>query len=394
MKLFLITKFAFWVLVSILSGRGNSACIDDVVTILGDGLFWKNYKREYFQRMDFYMKPFRDVYYSAYQAGDENLSFLYQIGFKFEEDAVIVPHPNFIIQGIKSEYQEVISNGAISESDILIPGLPVQNQRGQIGVIPFGTVLPSGATPLDDITLEFETIIRIINAGFYPFGRYDALADGVTPMIVHDLGHFGSFIQNPEYLKFVRALAQKLKGNLDSVSELVERRVNFLMETLVWIKPEKDEFIKSLLERFIKEGRGSVKVSDYENQLKKLTDDDLLKLRDELVESSSDYLSLLGGAMRDVALRSTRAGDDRFHHFLNIKTLIENLNTGSENSKALLINRIARHFTILHYMRKVSFEDILDAFDKTPIPSSSPVYDLFCASGAFINNHLNPTWCN
>lgn len=382
--------FAFVFLFISFSAQARRACLDDMLTLISkQDMFWKSTSRRFNQVASTTLSNNRTVYMQGLEVGDENLKFLEDLGFIFDEDQVIVPNLNIILDGLNRKYTELVDSGAIASNEVLIPAFPVKNAEGSVFPVPFGTAIPEGFEPLAEETiLHPNSFMNFIRAGFFPIGRIDAIVDNSTLMLVHDLGHFGSFIQNPEYLRLVNQTAQILEGHRLSHLGKLAARTNYINEGLIWVKPTEMENVSRILNRVYPDRDAPGTQMDYYVKLLQLSDEELVDLANDVIANIDKYLRYYGGTVRDTVYRHIHREDETISKFLMIKHFLE---TADHNEQ--LYQLLSRHFAVLDHMSSMSMDDLLDLIRYEDLPEDSNAFKLFCASGVYDGHPTFQKFC-
>ncbi len=385
----MVLRFLFLILVSTHVVFAND-CISQMRELIDTSdMFWKNINRRYNQVASSTMSNAAFAYHRAFEAGDENLQFLYELGFRFNEEGVIAANLNHILSGIKSKYQTLVDEGVIDDVLPLRPAIFAEDANFNPIPFEYGAPVPAGIRPSNEaIVLDTQEFLDFIRSGYFPFGSVGDIVDGTTLMIIHDLAHFGSFIQNPEYLRLVRRVADELSDQVVERGTKIEQRLNYINESLTWVKPEERQTVENLLNSISPLEDYPRFATEYQILLEAKSTDELWALKDEVVSKIDGYLRFYGGASRDTLFRITERYNDQFIHYLIIKDQLEAIDNNEQ-----LIEYLSRHFAIIDNMHRLD----LNAFDRTialdRLPDTHPLYRLFCMSGGFDGHRYFTIWC-
>ncbi|WP_409479414.1 hypothetical protein [Pseudobdellovibrio sp. HCB154] len=294
-------------------------------------------------------------------------------GFKLNpEFGYYVPTVNEIVFRYKTHMDSLVKQGILSSADLLLPEFVISFNSESFGYLPVGESLPKGA--------EFS---KIVSEKFY----YQMISDGKFPMTIklfeHDLAHFTSFVEDPQYMKmFKQYISQKnLQPNHSFKSQKL--REFFVFEGLFLFRSE----LRSEIQKFIllpkRQNLSQLTLTEVSDYLKSMPKDEVNKMLTHLLNNFENYFKILGGAARD----NYNKYQEPNHLFMD--TIPDFIRTAIRSQK--LEDAAKVQILILRAMN-IRLEDWFEAIQTSHLQEDTPVYKFFADKEIWEQHPLRMTF--
>lgn len=328
---------------------------------------------------------------TAMAEGDPQIRFLEDLGFKFDfENGHKIPSMQEISNAYNARLDDLVASGKIKRSQTLKPArMFVTKINGETRYIPVELTdePPLGAKPLIG-GIHGEAFYRFLEMGYWPMGEMARGVPSNTSFAYHDLGHFGAFLRDPEFMAAIRDFAVSRVN--DRRFKVPDTAVNHIFENLTVARAEKrpefDSQLKSL---------GITRSQDREPWDLMKYAHELLKLPAEKVEEAvhqayavrHDVIQDLGGIRSDAIskhrVREPGYGTNDRATNENPKVFLEMAETAASPEERR--KHFARYLTAVdHSIRIPPAEWVREITPRDRIRKDTALYRYLCTSRVFM----------
>ena len=307
-RIFVYSMFTLYLFVAMPSGFAHGAGLSQCSRLFETNeVLWEN---DLFPAFEIFHENIRN----ASRPQDEVLRILgLHSGYKKESDHVRTLRDFFkidftengkqasmkdMIKIYENHMRKLVEKKVIKEEDVLTPAFVFVLPNLEVTWIRYGDPIPAGAK-LHKRILTDRVFYRMVANGFYPIGN-DFIVPTKISSFEHDLAHFTSFVQYPEYMAHLRRYAEKKIKNRQGYFHL-ENREYFVGEGLVLIKPQMREELMFIL-NFTPSMRADLDNINYTSLVRYLETAPLDQVIDRLTylnKNFDKYFDIYGGAGRD-----------------------------------------------------------------------------------------------
>lgn len=327
----------------------------------------------------------------AISEGDPQIRFLEDLGFKFDfENGHKIPSMREISNAYNARIEDLVASGKIKRSQVLKPArMFVTKINGETRYIPVELTdePPLGAKPLIG-GIHGEAFYRFVEMGYWPMGEMARGVPSNTSFAYHDLGHFGGFLRDPEFMAAIREFA---------VARVNERRykipdtaVNHIFENLSVARMEKRPEFDSQLKSIgltLSQDREPWDLMRYAHELLKLPPEKVEEAVHQAYAARHEVVLDLGGIRSDAISKhrvrepgygsTDRATNENPKTFLE---MAEAATTPEERRK-----HFARYLTAVdHSIRIPPAEWVREITPRDRIRKDTALYKYLCTSRVFM----------
>ncbi len=337
----------------------------------------------------------------ALQDGDPQMDFLKFLGFEIDfANGHKVPSMSEIEKRYGEKMNELVAAGKIQPHEVLKPARMFATKidgKQQIIAVGLTAEPPPGAIPVEG-GLHGERFLRFVADGYWPMGEMAKGQPSNSSFAFHDLGHFGAFTRDPEFMAAIRQFAETRVR--ESRFKIREELTNHIFENLTVANPEKRaEFQKQLASLGLEsnQGRDAWDVSRYSVALGKLEphliQEEVKKaytLRHEMVTDVGGIRSdgISKQRVRDPGYR----GGDRAT-LENPKEFLEKAYEATTTDDRR--KYYARYLAAMDHTTRFSpAEWVRELTPRDHVRTSSPIYNYLCRSRLFFAGHAFYAFCH
>ncbi|MBC87502.1 MAG: hypothetical protein CL677_10035 [Bdellovibrionaceae bacterium] len=333
-----------------------------------------------------------DSYNEALQAGHAQTRFLQELGFQITPNRINAPDISTALNGVDDKIDELIAAGKIKEDEVLRPVVPYETPNGSIVFARPGTELPEGSTHLTRL-LTREQMAYLIERGYFPVGAPNHVVDGGTPALVHDLGHFGAFIDNPDVMASMRRNYSEALNAQGTALELqnIQYRHAYIMENLVLSTPERVNGLNGILRNngsSLRLGNDEdfIQLSTIQRSVDQMSPEQVDTAIRQITERPASELRFIGGGTRDVrwvydqANSSAEAGIRSIEEY---ESVFRNPNFGLRNDIDERREALANYLYISEHTRNLSTRDLYRGINNSGPVDQSPFRQLVCSDSGY-----------
>lgn len=367
---------------------------------------WKKYSRDYQITTTENIRKNSATYVEAVRNGDPHINFLRKLGYKFELDQsgklyYEVPPLEKSLKKYEQLMQEQIDKGTIAADDVLIPGrIFIVNDEYKI--LRFGEKIPAGAKT-EDALLEKADFEKIIGEKkFSIIGENGThVLQGHTPL-EHDLAHLSGFADHPEYQVELSKLMKLTTNNQDWHAQAIYKsRAFYVSELLEGTTSANRKTIESylgqrnLLPTDSKLGAPS-SIDDFKKIISNSSDQELIKITNDLYENRFKLMSSAGGSARDFIYRKSIMDDPNYAVQLRgpigrsevLQSQIKNKTSLTESQRQQVAELLASVENTSHF----SFADFAKASGQQDLIKGTPEFTYICKN-MLLGDHWRNMFC-
>ncbi len=152
------------------------------------------------------------MYLEAKRNGHPHIEWLESMGFIIEEGNVQVPELTEVIARMYDQYDELIVSGRVSPRDLMRPVRVYRSPEGEVVTFEIGEVIPEGYTPHYEV-LHVAATSRMMRDGLFPMAEAIGMGppgyENTLTFSLHDLAHFGGWMDNPEFFRLNREMGSR-----------------------------------------------------------------------------------------------------------------------------------------------------------------------------------------
>ena len=326
---------------------------------------------------------------------DPQIHFLESLGFKFDfENGHTIPSMATIESSYETHLEKLIEAGKIRNSQTLRPvRLFAMKTNGKVHYVPVGLTEtpPIGARPVNG-GIHGEDFYKLLEKGFWPVGEMARGTPSNTSFAFHDLGHFGAFSRDPDFMAAVREFARSRVS--EGRFKVSETTVNHIFENLTIARADqRPEFDRHL------QGLGLSGSSDREpwnlsrytrelSELSELSSEKIDEAVTQAFEKRHEWIQDLGGIRSDAIskhrVREPNYGSKDQATNENPKTFLEQAYEASTSDERR--KHLARYLTAVdHTIRIPSAEWVREITPRDRIRQDSAIYKYICGSRVFVS---------
>lgn len=327
-------------------------------------------------------KFIKEAFFNAKSEGDPQITFLEKLGFAFDakKQKITAPDLNSAFQKLDGEIDALIKAKRVDPNKVMRPLL---------------------LQPAGDELLAETRLLELKAKGFFPIGHPSVITVGDLNLFVHDLGHWGAMIRNPDLMEADMRVSQKLLRK-PLTKELKERM--FIPSELLVLGDHRKR--KAIVEFVDSLGLGKSPVptgkltgdkihartfDEFFGLLKNKNFEELQEIHRKIISRHRDFQNNVGGAVSDgVHSRVTISVDGRTEGMLNLADRYPQHRytmNGKEYSNLgdnALRQTLSLYLSALEHSAQITPGEFLEA----AVLSSkefkrSKVYQLICESGAY-----------
>ncbi len=276
-----------------------------------------------------------------------------------------------IISTYNKNMDDLVSKKIINKEDVLKPAFVFKTADEKFIWKTFGEKVPENARLWGGV-LTTEIYNKMIKEGFFPMGSEEH-----TPTLIsafeHDLAHLTGFMENPEFMKAIKKLADFDSSNQ---TDYQKQRAYYFNEGAITISSANDkQLFKTLrLSDEMKHNPSKVSYEEMLTYLKSIRHEELEKTRLAILKSE-DFYTVSGGAGREPMSRIRHP----FHDIVQTKK--RTLSQAKEDANGVfrpvvVIEQLAAFQVMMLKFREVKATDWLYAINHT-VKKDSSVYNLF-----------------
>lgn len=336
----------------------------------------------------------------AIAEGHPQVGFLEKLGFKFgPKNGHYIPSMSEVSSSFDKIVGDLLASGKTTENDVIRPARMFQViENGERRLIPVGltSAPPAGATPVAD-TIRGEEFYRFIAEGYWPIGEIMPGADTNISFALHDIGHMGAMLRNPEFMASVRNFARiRVKENR---FDIPSRMINLIFEGLAVGRAEAHpEFLEDLAKLGIKR-KDFVEpwtARTFEQELLNVSDSEISKAVAAAYAKRHAMIDELGGARSDI----TSSGLARDRVFNSSESFLENPKAILESAYDAVdprVKRIAfmRYLSAMDHTTRIKAADWLGELTHADqLAEKSKIYKYLCKADIYsYKSNFYRTFC-
>ena len=323
---------------------------------------------------------------------DPQIRFLEDLGFKFDfEKGHTIPSMSAMASAYDARLEELIKSGKVQRSQTLRPArLFAMKTNGKVHYIPVGVneTPPIGSLPVNG-GIHGEEFYKFIEKGYWPVGELVRGTPSNTSFAFHDLGHFGAFSRDPDFMAAIREFARSRVA--EGRFEISEAAVNHIFENLTVartdLRPAFDHHLQGLGLSGSAE-RAPWNLSRYTRELSELSKEKIDEAVNQAYENRHIWIQDLGGIRNDAVskhrVREPNYGSKDRATSENPKTFLEQAYEASTLDERR--KHFARYLTAVdHTIRIPSVEWVREITPRDRIRQDSAIYQYICSSRVFVS---------
>jgi hypothetical protein len=343
-----------------------------------------------------------DEIINAQARGEREIRTLQQMGVRIVDGKLEMPSLAAQLLHLEKEIDKL----PIPKESKLYPARMFKMPDGSIIVRRVGENIPKGAKTYKG-TLDAEDFAFYVGQGYYPVGDPRSLVNDGYPAFWHDLiGHFGGFMDDPQYMAAVREINRKLAKNKVRLSleewnpatrqpgyntDLLTR-LNHAQESLILTPTSQRPYVANFLKKVGVSNDRSHTQDEIRTALGRHSDEQIEALIREIGPHHRELYQEHGGTARDLFERAAM-GQRHFQGEADSAYVQSPYVTGSYLSNPIVQARLkppqkrellARYLTMIDHTSQISPSQWLrEVSNPGPLPRGSSVYRYICKSGLF-----------
>lgn len=336
-------------------------------------------------------------YLMAKQEGHPEIANLERLGFEFTKDGVKVPELGNILNSLDIQIDDLVRRGVLEADQVLRPAIPYHNPAKDPSIVFFrpGMKLDPSYKPYEGV-LTPDQFREVVSSGLFPVAPPGLVTTTTgSSIFIHDLQHFGGFLDNPEFMREFRGAYTRL-DSLASNSTANNRLIQ-ISEALERPSPEVIADVNQVLRDYnlqIGDPRGvgsELSVSQIRRALERAVQGENAnqlsqQLMDRIIATNAGSRSSIGGNIRDPLLLQNQRRDGRLRlpgylsEMENAMRMQVNPRTQNAMDSNDRISSLSIYLATLDRSSRVSIREWFGTVTQNnPVPNNTRIHRLICS---------------